>query len=46
MQENWEVDEDVGNSPKYWVKTKAGQRYMPKLDFVGPDGKLKTFGKY
>ncbi|KAF2820669.1 hypothetical protein CC86DRAFT_360526 [Ophiobolus disseminans] len=45
-QGGWQMHEEIGDSLKYFETRKAGERYIPKLDFIGPDGKLKLLGKY
>jgi hypothetical protein len=44
--EGWQMEEDLGNSMKYATKTKWGENYRLKLDFLGPKGELKTIGNY
>ncbi|KAF1914311.1 hypothetical protein BDU57DRAFT_454188 [Ampelomyces quisqualis] len=34
MQKDWEMQAEIGNSMKYAAKTKAGERYLPKLDWL------------
>jgi hypothetical protein len=34
MQKDWEMQAEIGNSMKYAAKTKAGERYVPKLDWL------------
>jgi hypothetical protein len=33
MQEDYELESEVGNAAKYRAKTKAGATYMPKLNW-------------
>jgi hypothetical protein len=33
MQEDYELESEIGNAERYRTKTKAGARYMPKLSW-------------
>lgn len=42
MQEDYELDGDIGNAANYKATTESGQRYVPKLNFkIG-----QRLGKY
>jgi hypothetical protein len=34
IQGDWELPENIGDSLNYAAKTKAGERYVPKLSFM------------
>lgn len=34
MQKDWEMQPEIGNSLKYAAKTKAGEMWLPRLDWL------------
>lgn len=34
MEDDWELQSEIGNSLKYFAKTQAGQNYMPNFPWV------------